>query len=158
MRPDKAKLAFRKLLKERDLSVRHLPVREGVDAALAFYETVRLSHAARDGDACAYRCSMPHRRNSARFELTLFRLFRTDDDVFPPSRLRLSFCFDWVQVLRWLGPSCVGLPDSSFCIRHPYDLPKLRQALQGDPVYQAALDKPAKAVELAYEEIFSIRG
>jgi len=155
MRPDKAKLAFRRLLKERDLNLKQLPVREGVDAALAFYESARLSRAAPDGDLCAYRCSMPHWRNSTRFELTLFRLFRTNDDVFPPSRLRLSFCFDWVQVLRWLGPSCEGLPDSNYCVHHPYDLPKLRAALEHDPAYRAVLDKPSRSVELSYEEIFS---
>lgn len=158
MRPHKASLEFRRFLQQRELVLKRLSVAEGVQAACLFYESMRVTNPAPDGDAFAYICSLPFRHPRVRFELSLIRLLKVEGDHLKPSRLRLSFCYDWMEVLRWMGPDCEGLPDTSGRASSPLKLPALRTALERDPAYLAVLDKRPMRVELRYEKIFRVRG
>lgn len=106
-------------------TVKSLNVSDGFEVATGFYRSVRVDGAAQDGDGFAYSCSMPFRERGTRFELAFYRLFKSASGSFEPSRLRLSLCFNWLAVVRWLGRPDFGLPESNHYAWEPSDLARL---------------------------------
>lgn len=158
MRPEESYTEFRRFLKGRGRTLKSLNVPDGFEAATEFYKSARVDGAAQDGDGFAYSCSMPFRERGTRFELAFFRLFKSADGSFEPSRLRLSLCFNWVEVVRWLGRPDFGLPESNHYAWEPYDLGRLLEVVERDPTYLAIIDRPPKSVELRFEPLWGVYG
>ena len=158
MRPDESYTEFRRFLKGRGQTLKSLSVPDGLEAAIEFYRSFRVEDASHDGDGFAYSCSMPFRERGTRFELAFFRLFKSANGSFEPSRLRLSLCFNWLDVVRWLGRPDSGLPQSNHYAWELPDLGRLREVLEHDATYQAIIDRSPKTVELRFEPLWGVYG
>ena len=99
---------------------------------------------------------MPFREGGTRFELAFFRLFKSADGSFEPSRLRLSLCFNWLEVVRWLGRPDFGLPESNHYAWELPDLGRLLDVLGRDTTYQVIINRPPKSVELRFEPLWGV--
>jgi hypothetical protein len=156
MQPDQAYTEFRKLLKGHGRTLKSLMPPEGTSFALEFYQSFPLASPGKDADGIAYSCSIPHRRSGARFEFSLFRLFEQGSPT--PSRLRLSFCYGWSDVVKWLGRPDFGLPQTNYFAWSHFDIPAFTRTLQADATYQSISDKAPRSVELRLEPIWGVFG
>lgn len=157
MDPTETYTAFRRFLRERNLFLKNLNPPDGLVLMPEFYKVVRVDTVGSDGDGLAYCCSIPHRRSGARFEFSLFRVFRAPTPG-AGYRLRLSFAFSWLDAVKWLGRPDFGLPQSAGFAWNEESIPQFVTRVEADPVYLAIRDKAPKAVELRLEPKWDIFG
>ena len=145
---------FRKLLKVRGRTLKSLTIPEGIAFFLEFYRDARVADAAPEGDGVAYSCGVHSRGGSSRFEFSMFRIFRSAIDPRQESRLRLSFCFSWAEVVR-LHPTG-ALPESNGSAWERSDVPRLVHFIETDETYALIKDKKPRSVELRHEPEWGI--
>lgn len=162
MKPEDSCDTFRAVLKSRGRTLKSLTVVDATDLMLEFYRTYRVDGSApKMGDGLAYSFGIHHRKGKTPYELSLIRLFTTDDTNPGPngSRLRLSIGYRWTDAVPWFAQPDYGLPGGN----SPYawnedSVAALVDHLRSEKVYQVLRQHSPRSVELRHEPIWDVWG
>lgn len=135
---------FTRFLKTRGTSADKVSVRDGIDAMIEFYRSIRADDCSfdSDGDMLLFQWGTYDWGNGPRFELDITRQFiraaGEDDDIW---QLSLTFVF----------PRNVITGGNRWCT-HPAELDDFAAFVQSHPAYVAAADVAPATIELDFEE------
>lgn len=162
MKPAESYDTFRAILKSRGRTLKSLTVIDAADLMLDFFRSHRVEGASpKMGDGMAYSFGIFNRKGKTPYELSLVRLFTTDDASPRPngSRMRLSIGYRWTDAVTWFAQPNHGLPSGN----SPYawdenSVTALIDRLRSEKAYQVLSEHEPRSVELRHEPIWDVWG
>lgn len=154
MRPDESYSYFRDFLKLHGRTLKSLQLPDAPHFVFEFFCKQRADGISeRMGDGLAYSTDISGRKHGTVFEFSFTRLFSVGDNPLASvkTRLRLSVCFPWTEVMYGanLPNDCVpGWHRLSWNLN---DATEMQQQLKSDRFYIAMQNRAPKRVTLNYE-------